>query len=129
MDGDSDRPPRGRRDHRDLRVWQEACILARSLVVVRWQLRRAGHRHLGDQIGRAATSIHANIAEGCGRAGRAELRRFLTIAWSSMQEVDSHLAEALSIGRVAPNALATSRRHLVHVARLLAALRRSLDPT
>lgn len=43
------------------------------------------------QMRRAASSIPANIAEGCGRDGDAELKRFLNIALGSACELDYHL--------------------------------------
>lgn len=43
------------------------------------------------QIRRAAASIPANIAEGCGREGEKELARFMAIASGSANEVEYHL--------------------------------------
>jgi four helix bundle protein len=40
---------------------------------------------------RAASSLGMNIAEGCGRAGSAELRQFLRIAVGSATELDYQL--------------------------------------
>ncbi len=40
---------------------------------------------------RAAVSIAANLAEGCGRQGDAELARFCYIARGSASELEYHL--------------------------------------
>ena len=40
---------------------------------------------------RAATSIAANLAEGCGRRGDAELSRFCSIALGSASELEYFL--------------------------------------
>jgi four helix bundle protein len=46
---------------------------------------------LTSQIRRSCSSIPANIAEGCGRDGDAELARFLQIAMGSASELEYHL--------------------------------------
>jgi four helix bundle protein len=55
---------------------------------------------LTTQLRRAAMSIPANIAEGAGRAGTAELRRFLSIAQGSLSELDTHVELAHRLGFV-----------------------------
>ena len=50
------------------------------------------------QIRRCAASIPANIAEGCGRDGDAELRRFMLIAAGSTSELEYHLLLSHDLG-------------------------------
>jgi four helix bundle protein len=47
---------------------------------------------------RSAASIPTNIAEGCGRAGKAELGRFLQISMGSASELQYHLILAHDLG-------------------------------
>ena len=81
-------------DYRKLRVWQQA----RKLTYQAYRVTAGFPLHerfgLTAQIRRAAVSIMANIAEGCGRNRDGELLRFLTIARGSATELDCHLIVA-----------------------------------
>ena len=55
---------------------------------------------LVSQMRRASSSIAANIAEGCGRDGNAELARFLGIAMCSPSELEYHLILAGDLSMV-----------------------------
>ncbi len=121
----SRRPSQPAVSFRDLRVWQEAiklCVDARPLCA--W-LRQERSWDLADQLGRAARSIHANIAEGWGRRTTRDRARFYTDAWSSLQEVETYLIEIGTNERAPAALLQPCVRHVHHVTRLLAAFRRA----
>ena len=46
---------------------------------------------LTSQLRRSSSSVCANLAEGCGRNGDAELGRFCSIALGSASELEYHL--------------------------------------
>jgi four helix bundle protein len=60
-----------------------------------------GERHpLAEQLLRACYSVPLNIAEGSGRKGAREFRRFLDIARGSLLEVQSAIDIARELGYV-----------------------------
>lgn len=88
-------------DYRTLRVWQRAHALTLDVYRATMGLRRYGHASLVSQTQRAAVSIGANIAEGCGRAGNRELAKFLQIAMASAHELEYHLLLSADLGLLA----------------------------
>ena len=81
---------------------------------------------LTSQIRRAAVSVVANIAEGWGRGGRAELHRYLTMSRGSLYELDSLLEVSEDLEMCAPGATATARSLGDEVGRMCSAMRTSL---
>jgi four helix bundle protein len=79
------------KDFRELKVWGKAHDL--TLKCSRLTKRFPKHELFGlsNQIRRCASSIPANIAEGCGRLGNRELHRFLQISCGSASELQYHL--------------------------------------
>jgi four helix bundle protein len=77
--------------YRDLIAWQKAMNLAEEVWTVSEGWPRAQLFGLTDQVRRASVSIPSNLAEGQGRNGRAEFRRFLDIAHGSLCELETQL--------------------------------------
>ena len=78
-------------DYRKLIVWQKSHELTLKVYRASSGFPRTEIYGLVSQMRRAASSVPANIAEGCGREGPNELRRFLSIAYGSASELDYHL--------------------------------------
>jgi len=75
-------------DYRKLSVWKKSHLLAVAIYKETAVFPRDEVFGLTSQIRRACVSIPANIAEGCGRGGGAELGRFLQIASGSAHELE-----------------------------------------
>ncbi len=75
------------KDLRQLQVWEKGHGL--TLAVYRATAAFPGTEMYGltSQVRRAAASVAANIAEGCGWGGDPEMARFLRIAMGSASEL------------------------------------------
>ena len=79
------------RDFRKLKVWGEGHRLTLRIYDATSGFPREELYGLVTQLRRCSASIPANIAEGCGRSGDAELSRFLLISMGSASELEYHL--------------------------------------
>ena len=79
------------KDFKSLKAWSKAHELTLEVYGLTKGFPRDETFGLASQLRRACASIPANIAEGCGRSGDAELARFLIIAAGSASEVEYHL--------------------------------------
>src|SRR5262245_10637736 len=85
-------------DFSKLDVWTKAHRLTVNLYVLTRRFPREEMFGLTSQIRRAAGSIGANIAEGCGRGSNADFVRYLQIAFGSASELQYHLQLARDVG-------------------------------
>ena len=72
------------------------------------------------QLRRAAASIPANIAEGCGRNSTPELLRFCHISMGSASELEYHLLLAHDLGLCADQEYELLATETVEIKRMLA---------
>ena len=107
-------------DHRKLKVWQKADVLAvRVNDTVRF-VKRRDRSGVASQASRAAFSIPSNIVEGCARPTSRDFARFLQIAIASACELEYQLKFAadtklLSIQQTEPlRALAIEVRKMLY---------------
>jgi four helix bundle protein len=115
------------RSYRDLVAWQKAVDLVVEVYRESSSWPADERYGLTSQVRRAVVSVPANIAEGSGRNGTAELRRFLTIAHGSLCEVQTHLEIAERLGFMVPSASAPLFERGAEISRIINGLIRSLD--
>jgi four helix bundle protein len=85
------------RNYRDLQVWSKGHNLTLELYRVSRGFPREEIYRVTSQLRRAAASIGANLAEGCGRRTSSELA-FVRIAMGSASELDYHLLLCRDLG-------------------------------
>lgn len=86
------------RDFKGLKVWQKSHGLALTVYKATASFPKEEIYGLTSQIRRSCVSICANIAEGCGRNGEAELARFFQIGMGSASELEYHLLLVHDLG-------------------------------
>jgi four helix bundle protein len=86
------------RDFRKFQVWEKSHQLTLAIYKATNSFPKDELYGLTSQIRRAASSVPANIAEGCGRSGDGDFARFLQIAAGSASELDYHLLLAHDLG-------------------------------
>lgn len=79
------------KSHKDLKVWQESMDLVVDVYNQTANFPKEEMFSLTSQIKRSSVSIPSNIAEGAGRNGKAEFRRFLYIALGSASELETQI--------------------------------------
>jgi four helix bundle protein len=107
------------RDFRELKVWEKAYRLTLDVYKASRSFPREELFGLTSQLRRSAASIPANIAEGCGRDGNAELGRFLQIALGSASELEFHLLLARDTGLLKDGEHGRLSEQAVEVKRML----------
>jgi four helix bundle protein len=114
------------KDFHDLKVWQKAHQLTLAVYQITAAFPREELYGLTTQLRRCTSSIPANLAEGGGRNGDAELARFCSIAMGSASELDYHLLPAKDLKLIKPKDHAELSQRATELKRMLTALLQKL---
>jgi four helix bundle protein len=113
-------------DFKNLTVWQSARRFTRSLYELTTNFPTSEEFGLKMQMRRASISICANIAEGCGRRGDREFRRFLDVAMGSACELECELILSYDLAFIVEAAMEEALASLIEIKRMLSGLISSL---
>ena len=116
----------GVQDFRRIRAWQDARALTAKIYSATATFPPAERFGLTAQMRTAAVSIGANLAEGCGRATRADTLRFFQMSFGSATELLHHLIIAADLGFVPQDTYLELDQHLESVRRQIAGFMRRL---
>jgi four helix bundle protein len=116
------------KDFHELKVWQRDHQLTLAVYQVTASFPREELFGLTSQIRRSCASISANLAEGCGRNGDAELARFCSIAMGSASELQYHLLLARDLKLLKAKDYERLAHQSTEVKRMLAGFMRKLNP-
>lgn len=114
------------RDFRSLDVWKKSHQLALAIYKASAGFPTSELYGLTSQVRRAAASIPANIAEGCGRGSDRDFARFLQIAIGSASELEYHLILARDLGFLEPAQQDVLEQSTTEVKRMLSGLMKKL---
>jgi four helix bundle protein len=114
------------RDFRKLIVWQKAHRLTLEVYSAVRAFQPRSYGGLANQITRAAASIPATLAEGCGKSTDGELARFTDMSLASAKELENHLILARDLNALDSATYEALDGHLDEVRRMLFAFSRAV---
>jgi len=113
-----------------LEVFQLALDLSREVYRLSRRFPKEEVFGLTANLGRAATSIALNIAEGAGRGTKRDFAHFIDVANGSLFETVAGFLLAERLQFVAPSEVASLRAQAELLSKKLSSFKRSLlDPT
>jgi four helix bundle protein len=115
------------KDFRELTVWQKAHELTLAVYQLTATFPREELYGLSSQLRRASSSIAANLAEGCGRSGDAELARFCSMAMGSASELEYHLLLGRDLQLIKRKDYEALHHRATELKRMLTALMQKLN--
>ena len=116
------------RNFHDLVVWKKAHALTLALYLATRTFPKDEVYGIVSQIRRAAASIGANLAEGCGRRADGEFARFVAIAMGSASELAYHLLLARDLKYLKETEYVRLDEQVAEVRRMLTSLLLKVKP-
>jgi four helix bundle protein len=115
------------KDFRTLKVWGKAHGLTLFVYKYTQLFPKQELYGLTSQMRRAAASVPANIAEGCGRSGSGEFHRFLSVAMGSAVELEYFLLLARDLTLLSCEVYESVNDQVLEVQRMLGSLIRKVE--
>lgn len=115
-----------KKSYRDLKVWQKAIALTKSVYAVTEDFPKREHYGLALQMRRAAVSVASNIAEGAARHTDKDYAHFLIMARGSLAELVTQSIIASETGFLTATQQEMIELQSDEVSRMLSGLRAKL---
>ncbi len=110
------------KNHKKLKVWQEAIDLVTSVYSVTEKFPDNEKFGLTSQMRRASVSVPSNIAEGAARQGRKDAIQFFVFSRASLSELDTQLEIVSRLHFVNKDEIEKIQKHIDTVDALLSGL-------
>ena len=117
------------KNYENLLVWQRAHQCAVKIQRTSNSITRTGNTELINQMRRAALSIPANLAEGCGRGSDIDFAKFVQIAVGSSTELEYHLRFAVDSELISRAEFEARQKEVVEVRKMMIGLLKKLRPS
>jgi four helix bundle protein len=107
------------KDFRSLKVWEKTHALTLAIYKSTEGFPKQEMYALTSQLQRAAVSVPANIAEGCGKDSDSELKRYFLISMGSASELEYLLLLAHDLGYLPKNTFQSMTNNLIEIRKML----------
>jgi len=115
------------KSYKDLEVWQKAMVLVVKCYQITKGFPKSEVYSLTSQLQRAAVSIPANIAEGRERKYSKEFIQHLSIAYSSLAELETHIQIAQRLDYISSIVTKQLLEQTAEIGRMINGLRKSIE--
>jgi four helix bundle protein len=115
------------RSYQDLEVWQKAMDLVTMCYQTTAKFPKNEIYGLSSQLQRSAVSVPANIAEGRQRQHSKEFLQYLSIAYGSLAEVETHIQIAGRLNYLHEDQISNLLLKTAEIGKMLNGLRRSIE--